>query len=243
MRRTFIFTSLAITAAIVLVVASVTYVLFNIDGLIKDTIISDASRAYKVPVTVSDAKMSLKTGEGQIIGLRIANPPGFGAPTAIHIPFIGIEVDTDRIAAKAIGVRRVVLEKPKIVLQIKEGRVNLVRLRDSVRAWVNRSKIEDEDASKGQMFIIDQVLLQNGSMVFRADFLDGLETEVALPDTRIKDIGAETGGALPAEVIEAVTNIFIKAAERASRRIDLEALAKKNEIPVPDVNISGLLKE
>jgi len=243
MRRTFILSSLAITAAIVLVFASVTYVLFNIDGLVKETIESDGSRAYKVPVTIADAKISLKTGEGQIIGLRIANPPGFGAPTAIHVPLIVLQVDTNRIADKAIGVRRAILERPKVVLEIREGRVNLVRLRDSVRAWVNRSEIDDEDASSGQMFIIDQVLLQNGSMVFRADFLDGLETEIPLPDTHIKNIGAETGGALPAKIIEAITDLIITAAERASRRIDLKAFAEKNEIPVPDVNIGALLKE
>lgn len=243
MRRTFIFTSLAITAAIVLVVAVVTYTLFNIDVVIKETIESDGSSAYKVPVTVADAKMSLKTGEGQITGLRVANPPGFGAPTAIHIPLVVIDVDTDRIAAKAIGVRRAILERPKVVLEIKEGRVNLVRLRDSVRAWVNRSGIIGEDASTGQMFILDQIVLQNGMMVFRADFLDGLETEISLPDTRVKDIGAETDGTLPANIISAMTDLIITAVERASRRIDLKALAEKNEIPVPDVNISALLKE
>ena len=243
MRRTFILSSLAITAAIVLVFASVTFVLFNIDAVVKETIEGDGSSAYKVPVTIADAKVSLKTGEGQITGLRIANPPGFGALSAIHIPFVVLEVDTERVAAKAIGVRRVVLEQPKIVLEIREGMVNLVRLRESVRAWVNRFKISGEDASSGQMFIIDQILLQNGTMVFRADFLYGLETEISLPDTRITDIGAETNGALPAVIIEAITDLIITAVERASRRIDLKALAEKNEIPVPSVNISALLKK
>jgi len=243
MRRTFIFSSLAITAAIVFVVAVVTYTLFNIDGMIKATVEGDGTSAYKVPVTIADTAMSLKTGEGQISGLRVANPSGFSAPTAIHIPFVIIEVDTDRIAAKAIGVRRVVLEQPKIVLEIKQGRVNLVQLRDAVSAWVNRSEISSEDAATGQMFILDQIVLQNGSMVFRADFLDGLETEIPLPDTRIKDIGAETDGALPAILIEAMTDLIITAVERASRRIDLKALAEKNEIPVPDVNISALLRK
>ena len=121
MRRTFILSSLAITAAIVLVFASVTFVLFNIDAVVKETIESDGSSAYKVPVTIADAKVSLKTGEGQITGLRIANPPGFGALSAINIPFVVLEVDTERVAAKAIGVRRVVLEQPKIVLEIREG--------------------------------------------------------------------------------------------------------------------------
>ena len=75
------------------------------------------------------------------------------------------------------------------------------------------------------------------------NFLDGLEKEILLPDTRITDIGAETDGALPAVIIEAITDLIITAVERASRRIDLKALAEKNKIPVPNVNIGALLKK
>lgn len=243
MRKAFLFSGLALTATIILVLASVTYVLFNIDALIKDEVEDAASSAYKVPVTVAEATMSLKSGNGRIIGLRIENPPGFSAPTAVHVPVIEIAVDTGRIADKAIALGRVVIDRPEIVLDIKDGRVNLVRLKESTDAWLTRSGNDDEDAASGQRLIIDEIVMQNGTMVFRADFLDGAETEVPLPDSRVREIGVKPDGALPAEVISEVTQLLITASERASRRIDLQALAEKTGATVPDIDLSALLKE
>lgn len=243
MRKAFLFSGLALTATIILVLASVTYVLFNIDALIKDEVEDAASSAYKVPVTVAEATMSLKSGNGRIIGLRIENPPGFSAPTAVHVPVIEIAVDTGRIADKAIALGRVVIDRPEIVLDIKDGRVNLVRLKESTDAWLTRSENDDEDAASGQRLIIDEIVMQNGTMVFRADFLDGAETEVPLPDSRVREIGVKPDGALPAEVISEVTQLLITASERASRRIDLQALAEKTGATVPDIDLSALLKE
>lgn len=241
MRKAFLFSGLALTATIILVLGSVTYVLYNIDALIKDNIEGTASKAYKVPVTVADATMSLKTGAGQVVGLRIQNPPGFTAPDAIHIPLISINVDTDRLADKAIALGRVVIDKPRVVFEIADGRANLIRLKDSTRAWVTRSENEDEDAATGQRLIIGEVVMQNGTMLFRADFLDGAEIEVPMPDSRVTDIGTAPDGVLPAEVIAGVTQLIITASERASRRIDLEALAAKTNASVPDIDLSALL--
>lgn len=242
MRKTFLFSGLALTATIILVLASVTYVLFNIDSLIKEEIEGTASRAYKVPVTVAEATMALKSGNGRIIGLRIENPPGFSAPVAVHAPLIEIAVDTGRIADKAIAIGRVVIDRPRIVLDIKDGRANLIRLKESSDAWVTRAENDDEEASTGQRLIIDEIVMQNGTMTFRADFLDGAETEVPLPDSRIRNIGAAPEGALPAEVIAEITQLLITASERASRRIDLRALAEKTNAAIPDIDLSALLK-
>ena len=78
-------------------------------------------------------------------------------------------------------------------------------------------------------------------MTFRADFLDGGETEIPLPDSRVRNIGNDADGALPAEVVAEITNLVIVASERASRRIDLEALAAKTGATVPDLDLSVLL--
>lgn len=241
MRKAFLFSGLALTATIILIIGSVSYVLFNIDALIKDTLENTASRAFKVPVSVAEATISLKSGDGQVIGLRVENPPGFTAPEAMHFPLIGIKADTNRIADKAITLQKVVIDQPKVVLEIKDGRANLVRLRDSTKAWVNRSENDDEEAATGQRLIIEEVILQNGTMTFRADFLDGGETEIPLPDSRVRNIGNDADGALPAEVVAEITNLVIVASERASRRIDLEALAAKTGATVPDLDLSVLL--
>lgn len=243
MRKAFLAGGLALAALVVLVFGTVTYVLFNIDALVKDGIEEAASKAFKVPVTVAEATMSLKSGNGQIVGLRVPNPPGFTSEVAMHFPLIEIRVNTRRAADESIAIESVVIQQPKVVFEIADGRVNLKRLRASTKAWRARSENEDEDAAKGQKLAIERVTMQNGALVFRADFLAGETFDFPMPDTRIKDVGTETNGTLPAVVIDAVTEMLLIATERASRRIDLGALAAKTNTSAPDVDLSALLKE
>jgi len=243
MQRAFIYGGLAMVAAIVFVMGSVTYVLFNIDAVIKNGIEDVGSRALKVPVTVAEAQMSLKTGEGQIVGLRIANPAGFQDGDALHAPLIQLKVDAAKPAGSAISISELIIDRPVVTLEIVDGRANWVRLRDSARAWDRRAEIPDEAAAKGQAFVIDQVVLSNGTLILHADFLGDEEVQAPLPDTRIRDIGSVDEGALPADVARLITEMLVTAAERASRRFDLEALAAKNGETASDLNLTTLLSE
>ncbi len=243
MRRAFIYGGLAMVAMIVFVMGSVTYVLFNIDAVIKNGIEDVGSRALKVPLTVAEAQMSLKTGEGQIVGLRIANPAGFEAGDALHAPLIQLKVDAGKPAGKAISISELVIDRPVMTLDIIDGRANWLRLRNGARAWARRAENPDEAAASGQAFVIDQVVLSNGTLILRADFLGAQKLEAPLPDTRIKDIGAADEGALPADVARIITEMLVTAAERASRRFDLEALAAKNGTTTGGLDLTELLSE
>jgi len=237
MRKAFLIAGLALTAAVLFLLGSVTYVLFDIDGVIRDTAQNAASSAYKVSATVDSATMSLKNGKGHISGVKIPNPPGFTAAIAIDMPQIDFTVDTGRPAAAVMSVAKAVIDKPRVTLEIVDGRANLAVLRASARAWAKRAV----DAAKGQRFVLENLWIQHGTLAFRADFAKG-ETDVPMPDTRIRDIGGKETGALPAELISAVTETLMTAVERASRRLDLAALAKAAGHPAPTLDLTALLK-
>ncbi len=243
MRRVFIYGGLAMVATIVFVMGSVTYVLFNIDAVIKNGIEDVGSRALKVPLTVAEAQMSLKTGEGQIVDLRIANPAGFQTGDALNAPLIQLKVDAAKPAGRAISINELVINRPTVTLDIVDGRANWVRLRDSARAWARRAENPDEAAAGGQTFVIDQVVLSNGTLILRADFLGEQTLEAPLPDIRIKDIGTADEGTLPADIALAITEMLVTATERAARRFDLEALAAKKGNTAGGLNLTTLLSE
>ena len=243
MRRAFIYGGLAMVATIVFVMGSVTYVRFNIDAVIKNGIEDVGSRALKVPLTVAEAQMSLKTGEGQIIGIRIANPAGFEVGDAFYAPLIQLKVDAAKPAGKAISISELVIDRPIVTLDIVDGRANWVRLRDGARAWARRAENPNEAAASGQAFVIDQVVLSNGTLILRADFLGDETLEAPLPDARIKDIGTVDEGALPADVARVITEMLVTATERAARRFDLEALAAKQGNTAGGLNLTTLLSE
>ena len=243
MRKPILIGGLAIVAAIILVMASATEVLFNIDAEIKDGITESASRAFKVDVTVAQSQMSLKTGEAQLIGVHIPNPPGFSMTDAIELPQIDVVVDTSRQAGRAVAVSSVVIERPRIVLELVDGKANLVRLRDSARAFARRAEDPEQSAAGGQRLMIDRITLQNGSLVITADFLGSDSVDIPLPDSRVTDIGIEAGGVPPAAIVAAITDLIMTATERAARRVDLAAEAAKNGMSAPDIDLSTLLTE
>lgn len=239
MQKSVLIVGLAIIAAIVLVMASVGYVLFDIDGLIRKQTEATASRAFKTEASLADASMSLKTGEGRLIGLRIPNPPGFPMGDAVDAPLITAQVDTDVSAGPVMTVAEAVIDHPKVRLDIASGQANLIRLAESARALARQ--VHDGVDTRGpvQRFRIKQLTLKDGSLTVGADVLKNKTVTVPMPDSRLIDVGGE-GGLLPAELVAAVYELIVTASERASRRVDLSKAAEDAGVDKPDIDFAKI---
>lgn len=242
MRKPVLIGALAIVAVIVGVMGSVTYVLFDLDSVIRTAAIETASKAYKVEVAVERAEMSLKTGDGGLYGVTVPNPPGFSAGNALRMPSIAVSVDTSRPAGHSVSISSIVIDQPRLILEINDGQANLMRLLGSARAYAARSEQEGEPAAKGQPLSVERITVQNGTLEFHADFLGDVVTEVPLPDSRLTQIGSPEEGVPPAQLAAAMAELMLTAAERAVRRIDLAAIAKANNLSPPDIDLGAVLK-
>ncbi|MDA0997961.1 MAG: hypothetical protein O2944_07120 [Proteobacteria bacterium] len=223
MRRVVLIGGLLTALALVSVMVTVTYTLFNIDDLIKSTTENSGRAAFNTDVTVAAVEMSLKTGDGQLIGVRIANPPGFSSAMVVTIPAVEIDVDTKHPTTDAVVLGKVHLRRPRVRLEIQSGKANLVTIRDSARALA-----ASNSAGQGQRLIIEELLIIDGELSVTADFLGNRELNAKMPDLRLLDIGKAAGGASPADVSSAIAGLLVKATERAVRRIDLKAAGAGN---------------
>lgn len=239
MQKSVLIFGLAVVAIIVMIMGSVTYVLFDIDGLIKSEVETTASRAFKGETTLAEANMSLKTGEAKLIGLRIPNPAGFTSGIAVQVPEIAAAVDTSKGPGPVVTVAAVVMDRPEVSLEIADGNANLIRLADSARALARQAKAGADKDVGVQRFRIDSITLQNGSMTFQADSLGSATVKIPLPDTRITDIGGEEGVS-SGELSSVMMEIILTATERATRRIDLEKMAKEAGVSVPDIDFAKM---
>ncbi len=219
MRKSVLIVGLTIVAAIVFVMGSVTYVLYNIDEVIRADVEATAKSAFKVDATLAEADMSLKTGVAKLIGLRIPNPPGFPDASAVHAPLITASVNVAQAASRTIRVSEIVIERPHLILEVAAGKANLIRLSESASAFARRTADETGDDATAQLLKVDRITLMEGTMTFRADTLGDKTIEVKLPDTRAIEIGGEDG--IPAgQLVAEIYNLILKAAERGARRID-----------------------
>ena len=114
---------------IVLVVALVIgvgvwyFVSFRLDDMIRHQIETSGSAALGTQVSVGGLSTNIKEGALTISSITVANPPGFNNDNAFSLN--GIEAVVDY---KTGEVKRVIVDKPEIVIEEKGGATNFTEL-------------------------------------------------------------------------------------------------------------------
>ncbi|MDA8637342.1 hypothetical protein N9L49_01855 [Rhodospirillales bacterium] len=238
MRLVILTIGLAGTAAIVALLATITYALHDADTVTADTLVSFTAKQLRTEVSVGETPISLKSGTTQIIGLKIANPPGFSNANAIHGPEIIVDIDVSRSTPSTIFIRKMTIQRPDVLLEINEGQANLVRLMQALKA----APLDMADEQELNVMAAE-IWLVEGQLSILIDSLGDTPVETPLPDTRLKDIGVAENGISSAAFLDTLTTLIIKSSERATRRIDIAAIASERGVPIPDIDFKSLLTE
>lgn len=239
MRVVFMAIGVCGAAAIIGLSGLVTFVLNDVDQKAADYMTGASSRILKTDVTVAELPISLKTGDGQVIGLRIANPAGFSETPALHAPEINVEINATSSNRSVLYIDKLTINRPEILVEIANTQANLSRLIQSTKA----AALAEVESGQQINFIISEILMEDGQVTLMADVLGNEAVRTPLPDSRITDIGADENGISETELINRLTAFIIKSAERATRRIDIAAVALDRDLPNPDLNLKTLLSE
>lgn len=200
-------------AAAVLTVALViaVYVLIgNLDKILKGAIEGVGSELLGVPVTVGEVKLDLKSGMGQISGMRIANPQGFQAENAFQMDTIRLTVDIRSLTSQPVVINELNIKSPVVELELKaDGTTNLQRLLDNIQknsAKADEKAAEEHPSTEGQE---QETKKEPVKLSFKKLAITGVTvnavvpeqdpTRVVLPDTVKENVGAAEG-LTPAQV-------------------------------------------
>nr|MDJ0877424.1 hypothetical protein [Halieaceae bacterium] len=88
----------AVVALVAVVSIAMLMVLQNLDAIIKQVIEDVGSEVVGTPVRVSVVNFNLQQGRGEILGLRIANPPGFDSANAFEMDEVAVQVRPTSLA-------------------------------------------------------------------------------------------------------------------------------------------------
>ena len=227
------------TAAIIGLLGTISYTLYDADDVATINLTTSAAKLFRTDVAIAEVPISLKTGAGQIIGFKVQNPTGFSAETAIHTPTILFETNVSRSGPSTIFISKMTIERPRILLEIKDGQANLSRLMQALNAANANVGTEDQ----GLKIIVAEVLMENGTVSLSADTLGDPVIETPLPDSRITDIGVAENGIGTAALMDQLTSFVIKSTERATRRIDIATIALERGLSKPNFDLKTLLAE
>lgn len=239
MRLVILTIGIAATVGIFALLATVTYALNNTGTITAQTLSAFSSKQFRTAVSIAEAPTSLKSGATQIIGLEVANPPGFSNSAIIHGPAINVEIDVLQSTPNKIVIRKVTIQRPDVLLEINEGQANLKRLKQALEA----SYVDANSDHQEFKMVVAEVLIEDGTLSVLIDSMGDAPITTPLPDSRLTGIGVEEDGISRELFLDKLTAFIIKVAERATRRIDIAAIASERGVPSPDINFKSLLAE
>ncbi|MDF2366174.1 hypothetical protein [Sneathiella sp.] len=196
-----------IVVGLIVIIAIVVGVLyFNLDKVIIAAVEKYGSEVTKTDVVLSEVDLDVTSGKGTLKGFSVGNPEGFEEDHSIKFDSVSVEVDIAGTNDKIVHIREIRVENPSVIYEVNQTTNNLDTIRNNVDAFMKENGLsggekpaESSDES-GPKVIIDNIFINGGQVLVKADMLAGQKIESRLPNIQMSNIGKEEGGASPGEV-------------------------------------------
>ena len=191
---------------------------FRLGGAVKAGVEGFGPKLLGVPVKVAHVKLSLLTGEFRIQGLDVGNPEGFRTDHSFRVGEISVNVAMRSLLSKTIHVRRVYVNAPDIAYEAGLNGSNLGKLLEGMEGEKKPSgtpKEAEKGQKAGKKVLIDDLRVEGGRIRLSAVGLAGNALTIPLPPVHLTDIGKESNGASPVEVIRSVLTAIVGSVKGA----------------------------
>ncbi|MEE4217882.1 MAG: hypothetical protein V2I48_09750 [Xanthomonadales bacterium] len=190
------------------------FVSFRLDGVIKQQIEQVGSQTMGTSVSVGSVTTDLKNGSLIISNITVANPPGYKNTNALSLN--GIEAAIDY---KTLDIKRIIVDKPEIVIEEKNGASNFTDLLAGME-----DSPEPEPAEEGaEPLILDihHFRMNESRAAFESVSLDHYS------DLKVKAIEVKNVEGTPPEVAKVITREIVEEIVSAAAIEILKAQASK----------------
>lgn len=198
-------------AALALALSAAAAFVFLIDGIAKRAIETVGPEMLRAPVTVSAVLISPLSGKGQVRGLVVGNPEGFKTDSLLRLGSASIEIDLRSLIGNRIVVRSLHLRAPELTYEQGLGGSNISRLQKNLAGASG-----PRSGGSSRKFVIEDFRLSGGRVRVVTPLLNAKPFEAALPELRLKGIGAKAGGATVREALAQVLGPLARSAAKAA---------------------------
>lgn len=203
---------IGVLVLLVAVIGAVFYVLFSLDSIVAAAIEKVGSQVTGTPVQVTSVNIDLKSGQGAINELRVANPTGFSAPNIFALGGISTKINLASIGQDPIIIDEVTVQSPRVVYEInKSGKSNIAVLQDNIAQSTGAGGAETEsDAGGGPGLVIRKLIIDSGQIEAKVAALPNKDLSAKLARIELTNVGGDKGGASPAQVAAKITSALLK---------------------------------
>jgi uncharacterized protein involved in outer membrane biogenesis len=225
---------LSIIATVVVIVAiTLIVVLTNLDRVIKYGVETYGPSATGTPVSLDNARVSIRSGQGELNGLVIGNPQGFDTDYAFKLNKIKINLDPQSLTRDIIVVEQIIVDSASLNSEFKGRQSNLQQIRDNLNRYTTAAKEEERKREQeGQppeeavKFLIKEFHFTNGEVTLLSDVAN-IKQSLEIPDFTLTNIGETTNGATIAEVSQQLLQPMISKALKGVKAEGLKESAEQ----------------
>lgn len=214
---------LLVTGAVILVLVVV--LMLSLGQIIKTAVTTAGPKLAGVPIQLEKVVVNPLTGMVRIKGLVIGNPEGFNTPSAMELNDFKLKIKLSSLFSKAIVIQEILISGPQITYEKGLKSSNLSTLQENLApkgaAAPKAEAAPAPEKKKGaaKKVIIEDFQLNGAKVHVTITALGGKTMTLPLPNIHMKDIGKNSGGASPAEVVSEVFNSITKAVTEAATSV------------------------
>jgi hypothetical protein len=221
-----------VAVILIVVLAGVFYFVFtSLDSLIVAAVESFGSEATQADVELKEAEVSVTSGEGALRGLRVGNPKGFATDSAFWLGEVSLKLDVATVASDTVVIKEIVIQAPEVTYELGAAGSNIDALKRNVESYAKQMSGGGrgtgggggDAGAEGPKLIIENLYVRGGTVKVSATALGGKTLSVPLPAVHLKNIGKDTGGATPDEVM---ATLFSSLSGSVGKAVSLLALDK-----------------
>ncbi len=218
---------------LILIIGGVIALYSNLGDIIKEAIQRYGSEATQAIVVVDSVDLDVTNGKTSLKGFVVGNPAGFKSNSAFELGNIAVQVDTSSLDSDTIIIKTVQIDGPRITYELGDSGPNVDAIKRNVDSYAKQFISGDSTASSNQdagpqkKIIIERLTITDGSVNVSAPFLDGKPLGTSLPTITLTDIGKDSGGASPADVIKRIIDEMTKGVGGAISGLNLDDMAKQ----------------
>jgi uncharacterized protein involved in outer membrane biogenesis len=199
---------IVIGIVLLLVIAVAAASLF-LGTIVRQSVVTLGPRLLGVPVQLEGARFSLLRGKARLDGLVVGNPEGFKAPEAMRLQRLEADVRMSSLFSDPLVIERIYVGGPEITYEVTPRGTNLGKLGEGTVAKSDEPKEEaaepkPDTGKPGKKVVINDLTIEDAKMNFSLAGMQGKAVPLPIPTIHLTDIGKESGGASPREVLTQV---------------------------------------
>jgi uncharacterized protein involved in outer membrane biogenesis len=203
---------IGVVVLLVIVIGIVFYAVSSLDSIVAAAIEKYGSQATGTPVRVSAVDIDLRSGQGSVNELSVANPAGFSAPHVFTLGNISTKIDLASITSDPIIIDEISVQTPHVVYEInKSGRSNIAALQDNLAGSGGSGEGKSDTADgEGPGLVIRTLVIDSGQIDARVAAMPDKDLSAKLPRIELSNLGEDQGGATARQIAEQVTSAVLE---------------------------------